>query len=70
MPNAAFAMIARESVRFTISSSGANAQKTTEWPFVLEVMVDFMHFRPKFCRFPFQVELLLVPAERSFRWSV
>jgi hypothetical protein len=47
MPNSLFMMIPRESARFTVSHSGAHAQKTTEWPFVLEFMVDFIHFRPE-----------------------
>jgi hypothetical protein len=46
MPNPPFMMIPRESARFSISRSGAHAQKTTEWPFVLGFMVDFIHFRP------------------------
>jgi hypothetical protein len=47
MPNSLLMMIPRESARFTVSRSGAHAQKTTEWPFVLEFMVDFIHFRPE-----------------------
>ena len=44
--NTPFTMIPRQSVGFTTSHSEADAQKTTEWPFVSAVYGRFCAFSP------------------------
>jgi len=84
VPNLLFKVGPRESARLVNSASGTHAQKTTDWPFVLEFLVDFVHFGPSYVhRSPFGGRilysdfcllnsdlLLAVPAERYRRWSL
>jgi len=59
VPNLLFKAGPRESARLVNSASGTHAQKTTDWPFVLEFLVDFVHFGPSYVhRSPFTVRRL------------
>ena len=59
VPNLLFKAGPRESARLVNSASGTHAQKTTDWPFVLEFLVDFVHFGPSYVRrSPFAVHRL------------